>query len=175
MQRRIEEERLKKLARRIDALAEKDDRLIRKTREIAELRKGAAMQLHSICRGFVERVNSHLSRTSLDFSPPDYSPESFRNTGANLLQINVRGRILQIEFNATETLVSTENFRVPYIVEGAVRSFNQDYLDRDIVEEQLLFFCLERRANLWRFFDARTYRTGLFDSEYLAALMDQMV
>src|SRR5215469_11780590 len=44
----------------------------------------------------------------------------FRESGPNLIQINVRGRILEIEYGATEELLSTEEFRVPYTVFGAV-------------------------------------------------------
>ena len=57
--------------------------------------------------------------------------------------MNVRGRILQVAFEATVELVSTEDFRVPYTLHGSVRAFNQELLDKDIIEEQLIF-------TLWR-------------------------
>ena len=40
-------------------------------------------------------------------------------------------------FRATPELVSTEDFRVPYTLEGTVRAFNQELLDKDLIEEQL--------------------------------------
>jgi len=107
--------------------------------------------------------------------PCELSREGFFEDGSNLFQINVHGRILQVEFKATAELVSTEEFRVPYILEGTVRAFNQSLLDKDLIEEQLLFYTLENHRKMWRFFDARTYHTGLFDREYLISLMEQIV
>ena len=68
-----------------------------------------------------------------------------------MIQINVRGRILQIEFEATGELVSTEDFRIPYTMQGTVRTFNQELLDKDLIEEQLIYFTLEKEKNMWRF------------------------
>ena len=64
---------------------------------------------------------------------------------------------------------------MPYILEGAIRCFNQQLLEKDLIEEQLLFYTLEKTRHMWRFFDARTYRSGPFDAEYLTALMEQLV
>ncbi len=72
-------------------------------------------------------------------------------------------------------MTSTEEFRVPYILSGAIRCFNQQLLEKDLIEEQLLFYTLEKSRNLWRFFDARTYRSGPFDTDYLTSLMEQLV
>jgi hypothetical protein len=167
--------RLKKLAENLDALAAKDEELLRHAREIAEVRARAAVELYSICAGFVAEVNRLVAHTELKLDPPDYTSRSYRDIGPNLIQINARGRILQIEFEATEQLVSTEEFRVPYTLAGSVRCFNQEWLERDSVNEQLLFYCLEKARNLWLYFDARTYRTGSFDQEYLITLMEQLV
>lgn len=172
----MSKDRLKKLAVAIDALADKDNALLLKAQEIASLRRLAAVELHGICARFVCEVNQQLSKIQLQFDPLEYLPESFREVGANLLQINVHGRILQIEFASTPETVSTENFRVPHILEGSIRCFNQESLDRAVIEEQFIFYCLERKKNhLWRFFDARTYRSGPFDQEYLIGLMEQVV
>src|SRR5436309_7019757 len=81
----------------------------------------------------------------------------------------------QLAFRATPELVSTEDFRVPYTLEGTVRAFNQELLDKDLIEEQLIFFTLEHHKKMWRFFDARTYRSGPFDQEYLISLMEQLL
>ena len=168
-------DRMKKLAEAIDALAEKDGALVRKVHEIASLRRQGAVELHAICAKFVHEVNRQLSKIQLHFDPGEFSSESFQDIGMNLLQLNAQGRILQIEFASTPDMISTENFRVPHILEGSIRCFNQELLDRAVIEEQLIFYCLEKKQNLWRFFDARTYRSGPFDQEYLISLMEQLV
>ncbi len=171
----MQKDRLKKLAEAIDALAAKDTALMQRTLTIAALRRRAAVELHAICSAFVSGLNRQLSKIQLDFDPPEYPPEAFQEVGTNLLQINVRGRILQIEFASTPETVSTENFRVPHILEGSIRCFNQEFLDRAVIEEQFIFYCLEKKRNLWRFFDARTYRSGPFDQEYLISLMEHVL
>jgi len=167
--------RLKRLAENIDSLLEKDESLLRRTREIGELRRTAAAELHVVCAEFVKALNGLLERSIVDLDPQEYSPASFREEASNLIQINVRGRILQIEFRATPELVSTEDFRIPYTLEGTIHAFNQELLDKDLIEEQLIFFTLESHRKMWRFFDARTYRSGPFEVEYLIGLMEQLI
>src|SRR5262249_55734769 len=111
----------------------------------------------------------------LRLDPAVFTPDDYNDQGFNLFQINVRGRILQTEFQATAEVVSTEEFRIPYILEGTIRFFNQRLLEQDLIEEQMLFYCREKNRHLWRYFDARTYRTGPFDQEYLVSLMEQLV
>ena len=168
-------DRLKKLARNIDGLLEKDELLAKHALEIAGMRRAAAAELHALFVRFTSEVNDLLSTAHLVLDPPAFSPDTYRDFGVNMIQLNVRGRIIQLEFEAPERLVSTENFRVPYILEGAVRCFNQELLDRDQVEEQLLFYCLEKHRHAWRYFDARTYHTGLFDQDYLIGLLERIV
>jgi len=168
-------DRLARLARNLDALARKDENTIRRAHEIGTLRRQAAMELHTICGKFVQDLNGLLAAIELEFHPEEYSAANFQDTGVNLFQINARGRILQIRFEATPELTSTEDFRVPYILSGAVRCFNQQLLERDLIEEQLLFYTLEKSRNLWRFFDVRTYRSGPVDAEYLISLLEQLV
>jgi hypothetical protein len=167
--------RLKRLAESIDSLLEKDDLLLRRAREIADLRRSAAATLFDICAGFVQSLNRMLERSAIDLDPSQFGPDSFQEDIPNLIQINVRGRILQITFRATPELVSTEDFRIPYTLEGTVRAFNQELLDKEIIEEQLIFFTLENSRRMWRFFDARTYRSGPFDADYLIGLMEQLI
>ena len=166
--------RLRRLAKDIEALAEKDETAMQYSREITTLRRRAAAELFSVCAGFVESVNSLLSAPEVQLDPRDFSEDTFQEDGANLLQINVRGRILQVEFETTPDLVSTEDFRIPYTLSGAVRAFNQALLDKDLIEEQLIFYTLEKKT-MWRFFDARTYRSGEFDQAYLVGLMEQLL
>jgi hypothetical protein len=167
--------RLQRLATRISQLAEKDERYLRHSREVAALRISAAAEVHAICRAFVDSVNHLLDRSELVLDPPEFSAAQFHEDAANLLQISVRGRILQVEFAATGELLSTEDFRVPYTLSGAVRAFNQQLLEKDLIEEHLLFYTVEKQGNMWRFFDARTYHTGAFDRDYLISLMEQLI
>ena len=62
-------------------------------------------------------------------------------------------------------IISTEHFLL----------FNQELLAQNLVREQLLFYTIEKTGNMWRFFDARTYRTGPFDQDYLIGLLEQLV
>ena len=167
--------RLKRLAVSIEALAEKDERFLRRANEIAALRRAAAADLHAICADFVGSVNRLLKHCQLELAPRAHAPDWFQEETVNLVQINVRGRILQISYSTTAELVSTEDFRVPYTLDGTVRAFNQELLDKDIIEEQLIFYTLENDKKMWRFFDARTYRSGPFDQEYLIGLMEQLL
>jgi len=167
--------RLKRLAESIEALAEKDQRRQDHAREIADLRRRSATELHAICADFVVSLNRLLSRSEVGLDPPVFAEDGLREEAPNLIQINARGRILQIEFATAAELVSTEDFRIPYTMKGSVRAFNQILLDKDLIEEQLLFYTLEKEKKLWRFFDPRTYRSGPFDQEYLVALMEQLL
>jgi hypothetical protein len=171
----VRDARFKRLAQSIDVLAEKDESFLRHAREIAALRRSAATGLHAICSGFVGSVNRLLSRCEMVLSPSEFSPDAFQEDGKNLFQINVQGRILQVEFEAAPELISTEDLRIPYTLQGVVRAFNQELLDRSLIEEQLLFYTLEKEKKMWRFFDARTYRSGPFDQEYLISLMEQLI
>jgi hypothetical protein len=167
--------RLKRLAAQIEALTEKDEKLKRHTQEILALRLAAARELWTICAGFVGSLNGLLERDVVVLDPDTFTADTFQESGPNLLQINVRGRILQVEFQATGELTSTEDFRIPYTLAGSVRAFNQALLDKDLIEEQLLFCTMERETGMWRFFDPRTYRSGPFDASYLTSLMEQIV
>jgi hypothetical protein len=171
----LQKDRLKKLAASIDALAEKDEEQLRRARQVLEIRRRAAAQLHRVCAEFAQAVNELTSRTELKLDPPEFRSDSFRDSEKNLFQLNARGRILQIEFAATEELTSSEDFRIPYTLHGAVRGFNQEMLEQNLVREQLLFYTIEKTGPMWRFFDARTYRTGRFDVEYLIGLLEQLV
>jgi hypothetical protein len=171
----LQTDRLKKLAHRIDRLVEKDDEQLRRTREMLALRCKAAGQLHAVCAEFARAVNALTSRAEVTLDPPEYAAAIFRDHEANLFQLNARGRILQVEFQATEELTSSEDFRIPYALHGSVRGFNQELLEQNLIREQLLFYTLEKTGNMWRFFDARTYRTGPFDGDYLIGLMEQLV
>jgi len=166
---------MKRLAAGLDSLAEKDESLLRRAREIAEIRRVAATALYGVCADFVASINGLLTHGELVLDPAHFTGDAFEEDAANLIQINVRGRILQVEFEATPELVSTEDFRIPYTLKGFIRAFNQALLDKDLIHEQLLFYTLEKEKMMWRFFDARTYHSGPFDQEYLVSLMEQLI
>jgi len=168
-------DRLQRLAQRIRALAEKDERRLRRAEEVEAVRRAAARELHSVCADFVAEVNSRLDDRVVSLDPPEYGAASYNDDSTNLLQINVHGRILQVAFAATAELVSTEDFRIPYILEGSVRAFNQELLDKDLIEEQPLFYTMERNRNMWRYFEARTYHSGPFDRDYLVSVMERIL
>jgi hypothetical protein len=167
--------RLRRLAHAIESLAEKDERIIRQARETAALRRRAAAELYEVCAGFVHALNRLLPEPLVVLDPPSFPLERFNEDALNLVQINIRGRILQVAFEATPEPLSTEDFRIPYTLGGSVRAFNQVLLDKDLIEEQLIFYTVERHQTMWRYFDARTYRSGAFDRDYLIGLMDQIV
>jgi hypothetical protein len=170
----VPDPRLKRLAHHIEALVDKDERFLRRTRETALVRRAAAEELHTICRDFVIGVNRLLSRSEVALDPAEFADIPFDVRSIHLLQISVRGRILQVSFSATPDLVSSEDFRVPYTLAGTVRAFNQELLEQEVIEEQLLFYTLEKDTKMWRFFDPRTYRSGRFDQHYLVSVMEQL-
>jgi hypothetical protein len=162
-----------RLARQIDA-ARASERFLVKGDEVVTLRRHGAQELFQICADFVSSVNSNLSEAALDLSPDTYSPESFRESGVNLIQIGSQGRQMQVVFQAPAQLVSTEKFLVPYVLEGEIRTYNQRMLERFEVRSLLLFFCVEAGNTSWRTFDWRTRHTGPVDHELLARLMEPL-
>jgi len=74
-----------------------------------------------------------------------------------------------------EVAGATENFRFPYILHGAVNGFNQKLLERDLIEEQLLFYAQNGKQEFrWHYFEPRTYRTGIVSEEYLTRLLARL-
>ena len=167
--------RMKRLAHQIEALVEKDESLLRLSREMDRIRRAAAAELHTVCRDFVNSLNRLMSKTELLVDPEQFTEANFQDDGLNLIQISVRGRILQVAYSATPELLSTEDFRIPYTLAGSVRAFNQDLLNKDLIEEQLVFYTVEGDRKMWRFFDPRTYRSAAFDQEYLVSVMEQLI
>lgn len=169
------QERLKRFARRIEEMARQDEERLKQAQEVFALRVRAAGELHATCQRFVESVNRLLSRPMLELSPPVWSDAFFRDSAVNVFQLALAGRIVHLEFHAPEGLTSTEKFRTPYILEGAVRAFNQDMLDLAVIPERLLFCCLEKGKSSWVWFDPRTQRTAPLDEEHLMALFDKLI
>jgi hypothetical protein len=167
--------KLQRLAAEIDRLSEKDEELARRARELEVLRVSAAVEIHGACAEFVAGLNRLLERVQLTLDPPEYGAQDYRDDVQTLFQIAVSGRIVEIQFGAASDRLSTEDFRVPYALSGFVRAFSQALLDRNLIEEHLLFYTVERDRAMWRYYDGRTHRTGRFDEEYLISLVQQLL
>ena len=170
-----QDDRIARLAQQIGSLAKKDEHLLLKEDEVAALRRKGACELHAICADFVASVNRLLSPALLELTPPQYAPEIFRESGVNLIQINAQGRIIQIAFEASRPPFSTEKFRIPYILEGEVRTYNQEMLERTQIRSQALFFCVEEKRNTWRYFEWRHGSTGIFNRDLLVSLLERLM
>jgi hypothetical protein len=167
-------DRLTRLARAIEAVAERDRKLIEESAYVELLRARGAAELHGICRAFVDKVNGKLSDQALLLDPPSFPEGSFEDE-RNLFQLNLRGRLLQIEFSSTDELYEHDDFKLPYVLRGAVRSFNQDLLTDNTVDEQLIFYCPNADGAAWHYFDERTYRTGRVAEDYLITEMARVI
>ena len=167
--------RLKALARKIEAVAQRDLEQVRKAQEAARLRSRAVAELHALCREFVDAINGILTKPLVDLSPPEYVPESFQEDGPNVFQINISGRLIQLEFRATDAPSSTDKLATPYVLEGAVRSFNQELLEQSLVPEQQLFCCPKAGKLNWVWFDTRSQRAWPLDQERLISLLDRLL
>jgi len=169
------DDRIARLVKQLDSDNRKDQHQLLTAPEVLELRREGASELYSICADFAASVNRLLSPPILELTPVEYTPEMFRESGANLIQLNAQGRIIQIAFEATREIFSTEKFLIPYILEGEVRAFNQEMLERTQVRSQALFFCLEEKRNTWRYYEWLHGRTGLFGRDQLVSLLERLV
>lgn len=170
-----EQDPITRLAKQIGNLTKKDQHLLLTENEVVGLRRQGAFELYSICADFVASVNQLLSPAVLELTPPEYAAEMFRESGVNLIQINAQGRIIQIAFEATREVFSTEKFRIPYVLEGEVRAYNQEMLERTQVRSQALFLCLEEKRNTWHYFEWLNGRTGAFGRDQLVRLLERLV
>ncbi len=168
-------DRLSKLAEAIESASARDRERILEAERIDRLRASGAAGLYIICRELVDALNSRLTDPAVVLDPPVYSRENFEDGSANLFQISLRGRLLQIGFGSTEELISTEDFRSPYILSGSVRSYNQELLDRQAMEEHNIFFCLEGESGRWFFSDCRAYRNGKLTPDFLARELERLL
>lgn len=173
--KRKRQDRLTRLAAAIEAIGETDRRLIAQSAEVDRLRLDGAIDLYSICSTFVGKVNEKLSEPAVLLDPPAFDESSYNDGGVNLFQINLRGRILQIEFSPTSELYEQDDFRHPYVLRGAVRSFNQDFLENGSIDEQMIFYCTHNDTAHWYFFDGRTYRSGRVSENYLIAELERLL
>jgi len=174
-------DRLTRLAQAIELLSDHDRNLIRESSRVERLRVRGAVELHGLCHSFIAALNEKLSLPSVELDPFEYSAAHYTDGVPALFQINLRGRLLQLEFEATEELSSREDFRKPYVLFGAVRSFNQELLDHNTIGEKAIFYCPEtdgkngEDAGHWHYFDSRTYRTGLVTQDFLVTELHHLL
>ena len=171
----MDEVRLNRLARRLDAVAEQDELRVQEETRIGELRRECAFELYAICSNLVRSLNAQATKGRVELAPPSYSAESFQDSGPNLFQLNASGRIIDIAFEVTDQLFSTEDFETPYTLVGAIRWFNQDSLEGLGIYEQLLFLCEKEGELQWTHFDPITHREGLVDEDYLMGLLETIL
>lgn len=171
----LDEGKLKRLARRLNSLADRNAERLREEKEVVDQRREGAKELHVICSNFVRVVNHESARVQLVLSPPEYEASHFRESGPNLFQITASGCIIQVAFEATESFHSEENYRKPYVMEGAVRWFNQESLEGLGIGEDHLFLCLNKDERSWEHFDPKTHHHGPFDEDYLADLLEKLL
>ncbi len=159
----------------IDALVEKDNLAIDSTRRIEKKRLVGAVELHAIFLSFVQRVNVLAKKAALVLDPEEFDEKMFLDSDQNFFQIHVRGRILLVTFGPPFEMISTENYRDPYILEGTVRCFNQELLEHESIEEHLVFYCIDCPGAGWRYSKPHTYQTGAVDEAYLASVFESLL
>jgi hypothetical protein len=171
----MNEDRVKRLAARMDRLAEQDELLVARTKRVESARRIGAAQIYQLCAHLVRELNTIVTRFRIEIAPDTWTTEAFRESGVNIVQINANGRLIQVAFQATDKLVSSENYVSPYIIEGAVRWFNQELLDGRGIEEEQLFLCWDDKSgSRWRWQDPKTRRSGAFDLDHLMGLLERL-
>lgn len=170
-------DRIVELAHRLDRLAERDEQIVAESESVDAARRRGAAALHALCREFTRRLNAEMTRAELMLVPGEFDPGLYREDIPNLIQMSLRGRIVQVQYEAPSKMISTEYFRHPYILQGQVTGFNQTLLDQDLVEEQMLFYARDAKRGgpyQWHYFEPRTYRTGSVNEVYLTDLLARL-
>jgi hypothetical protein len=167
---------LTRLARELDRLAERDEKAVQEMDRADMARRQGARTLHTICAEFTAHLNAAMTRTEMVLMPAVFDPATYRDDAPNLIQMSLRGRIVQIQYEAPDQALATEDFRHPYVLQGAINGFNQTLLERDLVEEQLLFYARSgaKQEFRWHYFEPRTYRTGLVSEGYLTEVLSRL-
>jgi hypothetical protein len=170
------QERFRRLAQRIEELRRKDETTLAFRRQIEQQRCEAVQRLWNMCRSFADSLNSMMAAPDrLELTPAE-PPAGIPEDESLQIMLNVRGRILLLDLRVPAYLVSSDNFKRPYTLEGEVRFFNQVLLEDERVEEHGLFFCPSEGDNgAWVFWNGRSYKEGLADEEYLAGLLEQIL
>ncbi|MBL8175972.1 MAG: hypothetical protein JNK48_14945 [Bryobacterales bacterium] len=167
--------RLKRLAKKLDELPAKDEERIRQIHEMELRQRLGAVELHELCVELVHTLNGLLKKLKLELTPEVYNPDRIEAEQGLLFQINATGRVLQIALFAPENCTTTEHFRIPYVLRGAVRSFNQESLERQEIQETPIFYCRERSDFGWVYMETRTRKTGAVDRDFLMDVLEELL
>ncbi len=169
------DQRLKRLARKLDELPAKDEQRLREAREIGRRQRQGIDELHALLRKLVDSLNHLLQNIEIELTPDSVNHDQHPKDGAMLLQLNASGRIIQFAVSATEAGVSTEHFRTPYILHGRVRWFNQEFLDRQEIQERAIFYCVAPQLSGWRYVEPRDRGSGGLDVDFVAESLEQLL
>lgn len=170
------DQRLRRLARKLDELPARDAQRRREAEELERKQNEAARALFELCQKLAKTLNPMLKHLQIELSPETFSAGMLDGEAGMLIQLNAAGRIVQLALAAREPSPSTEHYRVPYILRGAIRWFNQEWLDRQLVQEHWLFCCLnEGAAPEWRYLDPHTRKSGALNLEYLISRFEELL
>jgi len=168
---RLDATRLKTTGGEYRRPADKDQTCLSYAREMAGLRRRAAAELHAICAEFVGAVNRLLFAQRGDPRSRGFPGRGFFTRKAlHLLQINSRGRILQIEFAGHARNWSPPRNSASHTPSTARCGPSTSNCSKGPDRGATGLYTIEKHKKMWRFFDARTYRSGPFDQDYLVAL-----
>jgi hypothetical protein len=56
-----------------------------------------------------------------------------------------------------------------------VRSFNQEFLDHNTVDEKSIYYCPDGDHGHWYYLDSRTYSTGVLTQSFFIAAIAQLL
>lgn len=166
--------KIARLARKLDALPEKDEARARKARDWERRQNEAGEALLLICAHLVETLNLLLEQMQVELSPPAFQPESLDTVSGLLIQINANGRIVQVQVKPREEC-SSDPLRSGYLLTGSLRWFNQELLERQEIQEEPLLCSVDGSGHVWRYLDPRTRKSGVFDQDYLAEKLEQLL
>jgi small-conductance mechanosensitive channel len=169
------EQRLKQLARRLDEIPAQDEQRLREAREIEHRQRQGIDELHALLRNLVDRLNKLLHNLQIELTPESLNQDQYPDESGMLFQLNAAGRIIQFAVTKNEAGVSTEYFRVPYILHGRMRWFNQEYLDRQEIQERPLFYCVDSQVKGWRYLETRGRDSAALDEEFVTESLEQLL
>lgn len=139
------------------------------------LRRQGGSELFGMCKRLALSLNDLLSNAVAVVTPDDFTVDGFEDKAMHLVQISINGRILQLTYQPTAELEAIDHIRVPYTLEGSVRWFNQDMIERDDVRDHGLYYCVNGDKGDWRFVDPISRKLGSVTEEYLIGLLEQLL
>jgi hypothetical protein len=166
--------RMQKLARAVDAFADRDAARLRREEEIHHLRLEGAAKLHAVCARFAAELNPLLQKVKLEISPEQFQSSQFQAVKPTIFQLNASGRLVQFTFQATEDWTANHDFRLPYTLEGSVQAFSQEEIDQSSIQEYRIFYCLDNKECEWYWVDLVKRESGKVNLDYVASLLEQL-